>query len=223
MNEIICIITLLLSFTFVILSYKFFGKFGLFLWISISTIIANIEAVKLIEIFGIETSLGTVLYGSTFLATDILNLKYGEKETRKTIIIGFLSMIMISIFMFFCISYIPSSSDFAQDSLKTIFSVNVRITLGSIIAFMISQFLDTIIFQKLHKKYNKLWLSNNVSTIICQIVDTIIFCTITYYGLISNKSLIEIMLSMYIFKFIIALLDTPFIYIADKLKNIREY
>ena len=194
MNELLCVITLVISFTFVILSYKFLGKTGLFLWIAIATIVSNIQTVKLVNIFGIESSLGTILYGSTFLATDILNLKYA-----------------------------PSSNDFAQQSLITIFTVNIRITIASLIAFAFSQFIDTILFQKLQKKYNKLWLSNNASTMICQIIDTIIFCTITYYGLVDIHVIFQIMISMYAFKFVIALCDTPYIYIASKIKKVNEY
>lgn len=223
MNELLCVITLVISFTFVILSYKFLGKTGLFLWIAIATIVSNIQTVKLVNIFGIESSLGTILYGSTFLATDILNLKYGKKEAKKTILIGFLTMIVMTVFMSLCLKYAPSNNDFAQQSLITIFTVNIRITIASLIAFAISQFMDTILFQKLQKKYNKLWLSNNASTMICQIIDTIIFCIITYYGLVDIHVICQIMISMYIFKFIIALCDTPFIYITSKIKKVNEY
>lgn len=223
MNELLSILTLILSFILVIVMYKYLGKMGLFLWICLSTIIANIESVKLITLFGIETSLGNILYGSTFLATDIINVKYGEKEAKKTILVGFISMMIMTLFMTLCLLYSPSINDFSQESLKTIFTVNIRVSIASIIAFSISQLLDARLFQMLHKKYNKLWLSNNASTMISQIVDTIIFSIITYYGLVSNNSLIQIIMSMYLFKFIIALCDTPFIYMANKIKNVKEY
>ena len=223
MNESLSILTLVLSFILVIVMYKYLGKVGLFLWICLSTIIANIESVKLITLFGIETSLGNILYGSTFLATDIINVKYGEKEAKKTIVVGFVSMMIMTLFMTLCLLYSPSINDFSQSSLKTIFTINIRVSIASIIAFSISQLIDARLFQILHKKYNKLWLSNNASTMICQIVDTIIFSIITYYGLVSNNSLFQIIVSMYLFKFIIALCDTPFIYIASKIKNVKEY
>lgn len=223
MNESLSILTLVLSFILVIVMYKYLGKVGLFLWICLSTIIANIESVKLITLFGIETSLGNILYGSTFLATDIINVKYGEKEAKKTIVVGFISMMIMTLFMTLCLLYSPSINDFSQSSLKTIFTVNIRVSIASIIAFSISQLIDARLFQILHKKYNKLWLSNNASTMISQIVDTIIFSIITYYGLVSNNSLFQIIVSMYLFKFIIALCDTPFIYIASKIKNVKEY
>jgi len=222
MNELLWIFTLILSFISIILCYKYLGKNGLFLWIVVATMVSNIQTIKTINLFGLETSLGTILYGSTFLATDILNFKYGLNESRKTIIYGFLSMIIMTIFMVLCLLYEPSINDFAQGSLITIFSFNVRITIASLIGFSVSQFMDTLIFHKLQKKYNKLWLSNNVSTMFCQIVDTIFFTLITYLGTMNINTIIEIMFSIYIFKFFVALLDTPFMYIASKIKKVHD-
>ena len=131
-------------------------------------------------------------------------------------------MIIMTIFMVLCLLYEPSINDFAQGSLITIFSFNVRITIASLIGFSVSQFMDTLIFHKLQKKYNKLWLSNNVSTMFCQIVDTIFFTLITYLGTMNINTIIEIMFSIYIFKFFVALLDTPFMYIASKIKKVHD-
>lgn len=222
MNELLWFLTLILSFISIILCYKYLEKNGLFLWIIVATLVSNIQTVKTVELFGLETSLGTILYGSTFLATDILNYKYGLKESRKTITYGFLSMIIMTIFMIICLLYQPSVNDFSQESLSIIFSFNIRITIASLVGFCVSQFMDTLIFHKLQKKYKKLWLSNNVSTMFCQIVDTVIFTLITYAGTINLNAIIEIMISMYIFKFFVALLDTPFMYLASKIKKVHE-
>lgn len=222
MNELLWFLTLILSFTSIILCYKYLGKNGLFLWIIVATLVSNIQTVKTVELFGLETSLGTILYGSTFLATDILNYKYGLKKSRKTITYGFLSMIIMTIFMIICLLYQPSVNDFSQESLSIIFSFNIRITIASLVGFCVSQFMDTLIFHKLQKKYKKLWLSNNASTMFCQIVDTVIFTLITYAGTMNFNAIIEIMISMYIFKFFVALLDTPFMYLASKIKKVHE-
>lgn len=221
MNEMLWVLTLVLSFTTIVLCYKYLGKSGLFLWIVVATIVSNIQTVKTVELFGLSTALGTILYGSTFLATDILNYKYGLKESRKTIIYGFLSMTIMTLFMVICLLYKPSASDFGHDSLMTIFSFNIRITIGSLLGFAISQFIDTAIFHKLQKKYNKLWLSNNVSTMICQAIDTLIFTSVTYIGTMDLNTIIEIMISIYIFKVFIAICDTPFMYLASKIKNVN--
>ena len=118
MNELLWILTLLFSFMGVLLFYKLFGKVGLFVWIAIATIICNIQTTKLIDIFGFETSLGTILYGSIFLATDIINEKYGKEQAKKTIFLGFFVMTFMTILMTIALYYVPSKSDFANDSLN---------------------------------------------------------------------------------------------------------
>lgn len=222
MNELYWLLTLLVSFIGILLFYKFFGKVGLFIWLSIATIVANIQTAKLVNLFGVETALGTILYGTTFLATDILNEKYGKKEARKSIYFGFASMLMMTILMCVALLYKPSPNDFASESLNVIFVLNFRITIASIVAFVASQFCDTWLYNKIKEKFNGLWVRNNVSTVISQLIDTVLFVSITYGGNVPLEVLLQIGLSMYIFKFIIALFDTPFMYIAVKLKC-KEY
>lgn len=222
MNELLFILTIILCFSVTLIVYKKLGKVGLFIWISLATVISNIQTVKLVNLFGIETSLGTILYGSVFLANDILSEKYGRGQAIKTLYIGFLAMIIMTLFMGISLLYIPSPADFANDSLKLIFSLNLRITLGSLIGFSISQLIDTYLYYYLNKRKCALWVKNNVSTIVSQLIDTIIFCSITYVGTVKFYILIKIMISMYIFKFIISLMDTPFLYIAKKIKIRNE-
>lgn len=222
MNELLFFITLLICFSMTLLFYKLFKKEGLFVWIAIATIIANIQTVKLVNLFGIESALGTILYGSTFLATDILNEQYGKASAFKALKIGFISMIVMTILMTLSLLYIPSSSDFANDSLKLIFTLNIRITVASLAGFVCSQLVDTNLYNSLKKKTNKLWIRNNVSTIISQIIDTCLFVTISYIGVVNLSTIFNIAISMYLFKFIIALMDTPFMYLSKKIDNNEE-
>ena len=75
MNESLFFISLIINFVGVLCSYKFFGKIGIFCWIAIATVIANVEVLKCVDIFNMALTLGNVTYGSVFLATDILNEK----------------------------------------------------------------------------------------------------------------------------------------------------
>ena len=218
MNELLWILTLLFSFMGVILFYKLFGKVGLFIWIVTSTIICNIQTTKTIDIFGLETSLGTILYGSTFLATDIINEQYGEKQAKKTIALGFLVMVFMTILMTIALLYVPSKSDFANESLKVIFTLNIRITIASISGFVISQWFDTILYNKLKDKFKGLWIRNNFSTMISQLLDTIIFVIITYLGKMPIPIIFNIACTMYVLKLLVAVLDTPFMYLSKKIK-----
>ena len=218
MNEVYWIITLIIAYVGVLVFYKCFGKTGLFVWITLATIIANIQAVKIVNLIGFEIALGTISYATTFLAMDILTEKYGKEVSRKAITLGLTVMIAVAIIMSIAILYTPSLNDFGAESISTIFTLNIRITIASMIAFVISQYNDTWLYSKLKEKSKPLWVRNNVSTIISQLIDTLIFVSITYIGILPFKTVLSIGITMYVLKFITALFDTPFMYIANKMK-----
>ena len=84
-NEVLGLGFAILNMIFVLIMYKFFGRTGLFVWVGFATVLANIQVVKLIEIFGLTATLGNAVYGSIFLVTDIINEKYGKKEAKKAV------------------------------------------------------------------------------------------------------------------------------------------
>jgi queuosine precursor transporter len=219
MNELLWVITLLVNFFGILLFYKLFKKPGLFIWIGIATILCNIQVLKTVEIFGIVATLGNIIYGSIFLATDILSEKYGKEEARKGVLVGFFSLLTMIILMNIAIYYIPHESDFSQESLKTIFEIMPRIGFASLIAYLISQFLDTGLYAYLKRKTDKIWIRNNLSTIISQLVDSVIFSTIAFLGVFELSIFMQILLSTYLFKFAVSILDTPFIYLAKKINH----
>ncbi len=224
-NELLWVIFALVNFTLFLLVYKFFGRLGIFVWIVLATILANIQVTKLIFLFGLEANLGNIMYGTIFLGTDVLNEIYGRKQAKKAVFIGFAVMIITVIIMTIAINFNPHPEDWAQDSLVTIFGFMPRILLASLSAFIASQFIDVYVFDKIKTKLpeNKfLWIRNNVSTIISQAIDTSIFVPIAFYGVVSNEILLGLMLSTYAIKVIVALLDTPFIYLAKKIKPNEE-
>ncbi|MGL5521396.1 MAG: queuosine precursor transporter, partial [Cetobacterium sp.] len=91
-NEILWIIMLFVNFFSIIFIYKKFGKLGLFIWVPISSILANIQVVLLVNLFGFETTLGNIMYAGGFLVTDILSENYGEEEAKSAVKLGFVSM-----------------------------------------------------------------------------------------------------------------------------------
>jgi uncharacterized integral membrane protein (TIGR00697 family) len=223
MNEFLLITTLFLALGMVILFYKYLGKNGLFSWIVVATLISNIQTAKTIVVFGFTTTLGTILHGSTCLATDIINYKYGKKESEKTIIYSFLSMIVMTMFMTLAILYVPSVGDFAHYSLVVLFTFNIRITIASLLGFFISQLVDIRLFHYLQNKHKKIWLSTNLSTLVSQGIDTSIFVFIVFFETMTFKSIVEVAITMYTFKFFISFFDIPFMYIADKIKVKKEF
>ena len=222
MNLIIALIYLLLTFSLTALCYKFFGKYGLFVWICVSIIICNIQTVKMAEILNFTTSLGNIAYASIFFATDIINEKYGFEENRKINNFSLIIMIVFTIFMTLFLQFKPSSVDESQNALIQIFSVMPRITIASLTAYYLSQLTDAHLYRYLKQKYNKLWISNNGSTIISQIIDSIIFVIIAFAGTMPIAIIGEIIITMILFKIVIAFLDTPFMYLINSFNNIKE-
>lgn len=218
-NLILWIIFMLVDLSLVILAFKLFGKVGLYITIAMSIILANIQVIKIIDIFGITITLGNVLYGSIFLATDLLSEFYGKKDARKGVWIGFFVMIVATIYMQFAIMFKPSVDDFIQPHMVAMFSFFPRIVFASMVAYLMSQMHDVWAFNfwKKKTKGKYLWIRNNASTVVSQLIDSAIFCTIAFLGVFSGSIFFQILITTYIFKVIVAAVDTPFIYLAKRL------
>ena len=223
MNEALFIITMAFNFVGILVAYKLFGKTGLFVWIGMATVITNLETPKTVDVIGLSVALGNVIYGSTFLCTDILSEQYGGKEARKGVALGFFTVIIFTILTQVTLLYIPNSSDFADDAMHTLFSLMPRICIGSIIAYAISNTLDTYTFDWIRKRIpSHLWVRNCFSTLTSQLIDSFLFVFIAFAGLMPMQVLIELSLTTYAIKAIVAICDTPFIYIAKRIDSGRR-
>ncbi len=98
-NELLWLVMLLANFLLIIAAFKLFGKWGLIMWIPISVIVANIQVVQTIELFGLVATLGNIVYASSFLVTDILSENYGKEDAKKAVWIGFFSLIAMTLLM----------------------------------------------------------------------------------------------------------------------------
>lgn len=217
MNEILFVIAIILNFTVVIISYKLFNKTGIFAWIALATVIANIEVIKCVDIFGLSLTLGNVTYGSIFLATDILNEKYGREQAQKGVFLGFFALLIFTLFTQIDLLYIPSSNDFAHDAMKTLFSLTPRICLASLCAYLVSNTLDVFLYKKIRDFLPSdkfLWVRNNGATMTSQLVDTVLFTFMAFFGVFNLSVVLELCLTTYLLKILIAFCDTPFLYIA---------
>ncbi len=218
-NELLWAILLLVNFTLVLIAYRLWGKTGLYVWTGLAIMLANIQVIKTIELFGVVATLGNVIFGSLFLVTDILTEKYGKAEAKKAVWIGFFSMISGTFIMWLCIQFIPHSSDFAQSSLETIFTILPRIAIASLTAYLASSLHDIWAYALWKKKWNKTWISNNLSTMVSQLLDSVVFCFIAFWGVFPSEVFWEILITTYLIKWIVAVVDTPFIYLAKRMNN----
>ncbi len=218
MNTILGILSLIICFTMVVIMEKIFKKEGLLVWVSIATIIANIVVCKTINIMGFTSSLGNIMFASNFLATDILVEKYDSKYAKKSINCALASTIIFLITTQLSLLFVPDITDIAQDSMQTLFSLNLRTSVASLAMFYLSNKLDIFLYEKIRNKYpKKLWLRNNVSTIISNCLENYLFATFAFIGIFDFNTIVSIATIGSVIEIIIALLDTPFLYISKKL------
>lgn len=229
-NEMFWLVEILANFLLIIAAYKMFGKWGLIMWIPVATILANIQVVQTIQLFGFSATLGNVVYATSFLVTDILSENYGKKEAGKAVWIGFFSLIAMTLLMNLTLLFHPlPGDDFAQTThgaLSTIFSLMPRIALASLTAYIISQRHDVWAFHFWKRRFpsdRHLWLRNNLSTMVSQLFDSVIFVVIAFWGVFEPAILAEILITTYLLKWMVAAADTPFVYWAKLINRKGSY
>ena len=219
MNILLGVAGIILCFGIEVLIEKIFKKEGLYVWIAVALVTANLLVAKNINILGLQATLGNILFASTFLATDILSEKYSTKENRKAINLGICAVVLFTIATQFALRFIPNELDMVNDSLKNIFTFNLRISISSIVMCYLSNMLDIIVFEKIKKKIpNKMWVRNNIATIISNCLENYFFTIFAFIGIYDLKTIFAIATTTTILEIMIAICDTPFLYLSKKLK-----
>ena len=227
------LIFLLFCLVTILLFLKLFGEVGMYMYTVIAIISANIQVLKIVEFpfFDNPIALGTILFSTTFLTTDILSEYYGSTFARKNILIGFCSFLVMTVFMLFTLGFTPLSDTNAGNdyswalpihgNLLSIFLPFPSFFAASMIAYLFSQYFDVWFFEKISQitKKNYLWLRNNISTMISSLIDNTIFSIFAWIifnpnPLDFNTVLFTFILGTYVLRIIIAIFDTPFIYLA---------
>ena len=190
---------------------------------------ANLMGTKVIPFFTIGSyqfagSVGIFLFPLSFLITDIIAEVYGPKATRS-LVTGTLVVLVLVLGVTALATILPPAGRFADqnDAYVSLFRNSLRIILASIVAFTLSQYHDVWAFDFWKRKTNGrfLWLRNNASTIVSQLIDTVIFMLIAFWGVSDRFTLGFVMGSMvppyYVLKVIAAGLDTPLVYLGVRL------
>ncbi|GGB62203.1 transporter [Lentibacillus populi] len=178
-------------------------------------LISNILGVKLFSVGGFILPAAVIVYVVTYLITDVIGEVYGKAAARRTVQAGFVTQVIALIFIFIAIQ-LPAAPVFgAQTEFEQILGGSFRVILASLLSYIASQNLDVTIFHRLKAKHGekKLWLRNNVSTMTSQLIDTIIFIAIAFWGTVPGSVLLGMIITQYVFKFCIALVDTPLAYL----------
>lgn len=187
-------------------------------------LLSNLFGGKLIFIHGMTVAGAVLTYPFTFLTTDIIGELWGKKEANQCVIVGVFIQIAFLLLGFLSLMIPPAEQSIElQRALELILNQGLRMTCASIGAFLCSQFLDVAIFHKLKDLCNgkHKWLRNNVGTMTSQLIDTAIFTTIAFYGVVPN--ILIMVINQYIVKWFLALFDTPFFYFFTRKTPNAEY
>ena len=181
----------------------------------------------------VNLTCGVLLWPLEFIMTDIVNEYYGPKAVRR-ISMTAVALISYAFLMFYAAIHVPPA-DFwlgthtkdgvpdMQNAFNGIFGQGMRIILGSLVAFMVSQLVDVAVFHKIKKATGekKVWLRATGSTLVSQLVDSYIVLFIAFSGVFTWQQILAIGVVNYIYKAIMAIILTPIIYIAEN--RIEKY
>ena len=224
-NEVLLVMSILIIYGSQLLFFKLFGKYGLYCFTSIATIAANIEVLLVIKAFGMEMTLGNVLFASTFLVTDIISELYGKNEAKRAVNLGIATSVVFIVLSQWWLLYTPADKDFAMPAMHTIFSNTPRLMLVSMLVYAVVQRFDVWAYHKWWEWTEKtfgnrdrfLWLRNNGSTLISQLLNNLLFTFGAFLGVHDMETLISIVISSYGIFIVKSLADTPFVYLARKI------
>ncbi|HEY0030281.1 MAG TPA: queuosine precursor transporter [Bacteroidia bacterium] len=187
-----------------------------------NAIVAELIGGKLIFMGPFVMSVGILPWPVVFLATDLINEYYGKSGVKKLSLIT-ASLIAYAFIILFFAMKVPaaqgiSKTEVTDEQFNAVFGQSMWIIVGSIVAFLVSQFIDVSIFWLLRDKTGgkMIWLRSTGSTIISQLIDTFIVAGIGFWlpGKVDTATFLNMALTGYIAKLIIAVALTPMIYVG---------
>lgn len=164
---------------------------------------------------------GVLVFSLTYLMTDIVNEKFGRKETQKMILIAFVSQIAMVFFFWLGVKFPPAPFWTIQGTWEQIFNLVPRITIASWVAFMITENFDAYVyswFKKLTKgKY--LWMRNAFSSIPALLLDSLIFIPLAFLGIMP---ILPLIIGQTAVKWLVGLINIPFMYLNKAILGKNE-
>lgn len=215
-NELILLLTFVLLGMLLLFLTKL-GKTYIFIFSVSCIIISNITVAKQVSVFDYSMSLGVIIYSLVYLATDICS-EYGSKyDAYRLAISNLVAQIVFFTYIQMSIAVDPAALDSAGNLIEQLFATTPRITIAAIVA-AIGAFVDIWIYEAFMRKWKKgklnVIIRNNTSTFIGQAVNTIVFFFIAFYGVLDN--LAQIIFTAIVAKWIIAILDSYFLILAER-------
>ena len=219
MNEVYAIV-FTVAYLCVALWFYRMGKTWLQAYLATSYILTLILAPKFFDFFGLTASMGSVAYAGIFFATDMLTERYGKATGYQTVRVGFaLTLLFVAMTQINILFEPVAFSASLSDAQNIVFGSSLRLMVAGFCVYLFAQHFDVWLYHKLHEKTGAkhLWLRNCGSTLISQFLDSVLFFTLAFYGTMSNDILLNVMLTGFLIKSLIAFLDTPFMYLARRM------
>lgn len=222
MNEITFLIHILLVILFLLIALRL-GKNYLLVLVAIQAILANLFVIKQIDLFTRSVTSTDVFIIGTIFSQNLLQEYFGKKEAIKAIKITFFSMLFFLIMAKVHILYIPNIFDTTNLSFKNILSPSLRIVLSSMIAFFLTQRLDVMLFGFLKKLFKErfLPLRMGLSSIIVQLIDTILFSFLALFGIVAH--VFDIILFSFLIKSLVIIFTAPFMKLSKFFMKEESY
>lgn len=176
-------------------------------------VIAAVLAAKLVAVGPLSVPAGVLAYALTFACTDIIAERYGRARAHQVVLAGLVALIVC--FALIQLALLWPAAAIPQDvpAFESVLSSSARIIVASLLAYVISQNADVYIFARLRRATGgrHLWLRNNVSTMLAQLLDSAIFITIAFLGAFP---ILPVIFGQWLVKLAIAAVDTPVVYLA---------
>jgi queuosine precursor transporter len=172
---------------------------------------ANIVAAKIIVLGGLVAPAGVLAYSITFAITDVVCEIWGKERTQVIVRAGFAVQVLVWLLITLAVRFPAAPFWSGQAAYAAVLGTTNRIIAASLVAYAVSQTFDVWLFNRIKQASGgrHLWLRNNVGTAVSQTLDTGIFITIAFAG---SAPLLPLIGGQLVVKWIIALLDTPFVY-----------
>ena len=187
-------------------------------------LISNIGATKLISFGPIITDGGAFLFPLAYIIGDVLSEVYGLKAARRAILVGF-AMLVVAAITFFLVQVSPPADGYEnQDAFEAVLGFVPRIVLASIAGYLVGQLLNAWVLVKIKERTHEkaLWARLIGSTMVGELADTVVFCTIAFYGVITGADFLNYVVVGYLYKTLLEVVLLPVTYPVIRWVKRRE-
>jgi hypothetical protein len=222
MPELIFFLMMFAALGLVLLAWRL-GREWLMAMLVLFYIMSLIFAAKFFPFFGLQTSAANIFYAAIFIGTDILAEHRGIRLARRAVWINFLAILGFLFFSQVIIYALPDgSADNLDAAMREIFAMSPRLAIAGLVAYLIAQNFDVWLYHRIMQITGKgrlLWLRNCASTLSAQLLDSLTFYPLAFAGTIGWYELGALIVTGYAIKSMIALFDTPFLYLSYSVRG----